>query len=282
VIKSRTFDICLFSLCVITAAVAVSLLFIILGYILWHGTPAISLSFLTEGSRDFGAGGGIFYQIAGTIILMVTAGVISLPIALGTALFSHEYMSPTYKKNTDLLIYALNGVPTIIFGLLGYILIGGVLHLGVSWVTGSVILAIMILPTMAISIDEAISAMPVKYREAAIALGLGRWHFISAVLLPRALPGVLTGLFLGLARAAGETAAIMFTATAFSGVGLPRGLSEPVATLQTHILVLAGEATNPRALTNAWGTALVLVILVLVLSLMAMLVRTKVQMEAER
>ncbi|MFQ5480372.1 MAG: phosphate ABC transporter permease PstA [Thermodesulfobacteriota bacterium] len=280
--RRRAGDICFISLCLAFAAAALSLLFIILGYIIWRGVPAITPGFLTEGARDFGAAGGVFYQISGTILLMVTAGLISLPVALGTALFNHEYMRPSYKKTTDLFIYALSGVPTIIFGLLGYILIGGVLHLGVSWVTGSIILAIMILPTMTLSIDEALCAMPLKYREAALALGLGRWHLIRALLLPRTIPGLLTGLFLGLARAAGETAAIMFTATAFSGVGLPRSLSEPVATLQTHILVLAGEATNPRALTNAWGAALILVTLVLILSLSAMFARRRVQMEAEK
>ncbi len=279
--RVRVKDICFFSLCLMAAATAISLLFIIIGYILWHGAPAINFAFLTEGSRDFGAAGGVFYQTTGTVLLMFTAGLIALPIALGTVLFSHVYLGPSYKKTTDLFIYALNGVPTIIFGLLGYIIIGEGLHLGVSWVTGSIILAVMILPSMAVSIDEALSAMPHKYRDAALVLGLGRWHLIRTLLLPRSLPGVLTGLFLGLARAAGETAAIMFTATAFSGVGLPRGISEPVATLQTHILVLAGEATNPRALTNAWGAALILVTLVLALSLTAMFIRRQVRMEAE-
>jgi len=173
-------------------------------------------------------------------------------------------------------------VPTIIFGLVGYIFIGGVFKLGVSWITGSFILAVMILPTLTLSIQEALYAIPFKYRETALALGLGRWSLVKKVLLPRSLSGIFTGLFLGLARAAGETAAIMFTATAFSGVGLPRGISEPVATLQTHILVLAGEATNPLARQNAWGAALVLVAIVTLLSLMAMVIRTKIQTEAGR
>ena len=278
----QVYNICFLSLCIICAAIALAVLFVILGYIILHGAPAISLAFLTEESRDFGAGGGIFYQGAGTILLMVTAGLISLPIALGTALFGAEYLSPSQKTISDLFIYSLNGVPTIIFGLFGYILIGEVLHLGVSWLTGAIILAIMILPTMAVSIDEALQAIPHKYRETAIGLGLGRWRVIRSVVLPRSLQGVFTGLFLGLARAAGETAAIMFTATAFSGVGLPRGIAEPVATLQTHILVLAGGATNPRAITNAWGAALILVALVLIMSLMAMLMRSRSLVEAHR
>ncbi len=278
----RVKNICFLGLCLIAAAVALSLLFIILAFILTRGAPAISLAFLTEASSDFGASGGIFYQLTGTVLLMATAGVICLPIALGTAIFSSEYLRPSFKERADLFIYALNGVPTIIFGLFGYVLLGAWLHLGVSWLTGSIILAMMILPTMTVSIDEAISAIPSKYREAGLALGLGRWSFISAVILPRCLSGILTGLFLGLARAAGETAAIMFTATAFSGARFPTSISEPVSTLQTHILVLAGEATNPRALTNAWGAALILVSLVMGLSLMAMIVRTQLKTEAGR
>jgi len=278
----RVHNICFIGLCMLAAAVALSLLFIILAFILTRGAPAISLTFLTEASSDFGASGGIFYQLTGTILLMVTAGAISLPIALGTSIFSSEYLPTSLRQRADLFIYALNGVPTIIFGLFGYVLLGAELHLGVSWLTGSIILAMMILPTITVSINEAISAIPNKYREAALALGLGKWSFIYAVIIPRSLSGLLTGLFLGLARAAGETAAIMFTATAFSGAYLPLSISEPVSTLQTHILVLAGEATNPRALTNAWGAALILVTLVMSLSLMAMLIRTRIEAEADR
>ncbi len=279
--QRRVMDRLFISLCLLCALTAIAILFVFLALIISKGARAIDLSFLTQPSRDFGASGGIIYQILGTILLMITAGIISLPIALGSALYSSEYLSPSYRKKADLFIYALNGVPTIIFGLFGYIFIGGFLGLGVSWLTGSVILAVMILPTLTVSIEEALLAIPLKYRESGLALGLGRWSLIKSVLIPRTMPGIFTGLFLGLARAAGETAAIMFTATAFSGVGLPRGIREPVATLQTHILVLAGEATNPMARTNAWGSALVLVTLVMTLSLMALLVRSRLHREAE-
>jgi len=280
--RGRARDTIFFSLCILCALTALAILFLFLGLIISRGLGAINLSFLTSASRDFGARGGVFYQIIGTVLLMITAGLISLPIALGAALYRYEYMNPAYGKKADLFIYALNGVPTIIFGLLGYIFIGGFLRLGVSWVTGSFILAIMILPTLTLSIGEALSAIPNKYRETGLALGLGRWPIMRSVLIPQSLPGIFTGLFLGLARAAGETAAIMFTATAFSGVGLPRGITEPVATLQTHILVLAGEATHPLARRNAWGSALILVTLVMGLSLMAMLLRSRVRTEADR
>ncbi len=280
--RKSPMDIVFFSACAGGAAITLALLFIILGLIALRGAGAISPAFLLEASGDFGAAGGIFYQIMGTILLMITAGALALPLALGAALYRVEYMGASFRHIADLFIYALNGVPTIIFGLFGYMVFGAWLGMGVSWLTGAIILSIMVTPTMIVSAGEALEAIPDEYRQAGLALGLGRPALMRRVLLPQSIPGILTGLFLGLARAAGETAAIMFTATAFSGVGLPRGLGEPVATLQTHILVLAGEALNPSAKENAWGAALVLVGLVMALSLGAMAARSRTRTEAER
>lgn len=271
-----------FSACAITAVFAVSLLFIILSAILSRGMPAISLEFLTTESKNFGQKGGIFYQIIGTIILITGAGFLAFPVALGTAIYQTEYIRPALQRTVSVFIYALNGVPTIIFGLFGYIFFGLFLKMGVSWLSGSFILAIMILPTLVVSIKEAIESIPIKYREAGLALGFTQWRLIRAVIIPQSFFGVVTGLLMGLARAAGETAAIMFTATAFSGVLIPQTLREPVTALQTHILVLSQEAVNPRTRTNAWGAALVLVILVFLMTLGSMLVRRKLKLEADR
>ncbi|NIR48633.1 phosphate ABC transporter permease PstA [candidate division KSB1 bacterium] len=271
-----------FSSCTITTIVAVSLLFIILSAILTRAMPAISLEFLVAESKDFGQDGGIFYQIIGTIMLIVGAGILSLPVALGTAIYQTEYINSSFQRTASVLIYALNGVPTILFGLFGYKFFGILLKMGVSWLTGSFILAIMILPTLVVSIKEAIESIPVKYREAGLALGFTTWRLIKTVLIPQSFFGIVTGLLLGLARATGETAAIMFTATAFSGITMPNSFLEPVTTLQTHIFVLAQEAVNPQARTNAWGAALVLVVLVFLMSLGSMLVRRRLTLEAER
>ncbi len=275
-------DIALYSACAGAGGATLLILVVILGLIASRGAGALGPGFLLTASRDFGAAGGILYQILGTIILMATAGVISLPVALGAALYRTEYLRVPFKRTADLFVYALGGVPTIIFGLFGYMVFGAWLGLGVSWLTGALILGVMVLPTMVVSIEEALNAIPPAYREEALALGLGEWAIMRRVLLPGSAPGVLTGLFLGLSRAAGETAAIMFTATAFSGVRLPHGLGEPVATLQTHILVLAGEAINPAARRNAWGAALVLVGLVMALGLAAMAARSRTKTEAGR
>jgi len=256
------------------------LLFAISGVILSNGLPALTVEFLTSGSKNFGQGGGIVYQIIGTLLLMTGAGFLALPLAMGTALYQTEYLRPSLQKIANMLIYALNGVPTILFGLFGYVFFGIFLKMGVSWLTGSFILAIMILPTLIVSIREAIDGIPLHYREAGLALGLDRWKIIRSVILPQSLFGIVTGMLLGLARAAGETAAIMFTATTFSGVRFPHSLTDPVTTLQTHILILAQEAVNPKARTNAWGAALVLVFIVFLMGIASMLLRKRLKMEA--
>lgn len=246
------------------------------------GLPAFHGGFLFEESKDFGRAGGVFYQLAGTFILMTTAVLWSLPVALGSVLFQTEYLtSRKIKTLLTQLTYILNATPTIIFGLVGYLFFGVYLENGVSWVTGSMILAVMILPTLQVSLREAVDALPEKYREAGMALGLSRSSQIRRVILPQCFYGIVTGVLLGLARAGGETAAIMFTATTFSGIQFPQSFSDPVPTLQTHILVLAQEAANLESVAQAWGAGLVLLGLVFVLTLMAWAFRTRVVMESE-
>ena len=255
----------------------------ILAIVIWKGSSALSISFLLNDSRDFGASGGIFYQAMGTFILMIVAGVISLPIAMGSVLFQSECLqSDRIKKGLRILMYSLNGIPTIIFGLVGYLFFGVFLGMGISWVTGALVLAVMIIPTVQVSIQEAVDAIPEVYRDTGSALGLTSWQQICSIIIPQSFSGIITGLLLGLARAAGETAAIMFTATVFSGVKLPHGWSDPVTTLQTHILILAQEAVNPQTMTNAWGSGLVLMLIVFALIAGSMNLRTKLYLESER
>ncbi len=266
----------------VTLVGCLTLVFILVT-VLWKGLPALRISFLLEESRQFGMAGGILYQALGTLLLMAGAAAVCLPVALGSVLFQTEFLrSPGVKKFLRLLIYSLNGVPTIIFGLIGYLFFGLFLDTGVSWVTGTLILAVMILPTLHVSLQDAVEAIPAHYRESGLALGLTPWQLMASVIVPQSVYGIVTGTLLGLARAAGETAAIMFTATAFSGVRLPESWSEPVPTLQTHILVLAQEAVNPTALANAWGAGLVLLTLVFVLIAATLVVRTRLPMESER
>lgn len=243
------------------------------------GSRSISPTFLTMPSYQFGASGGIFYQIFGSLLLVGTTAAITSPIALGFALFKSEWISNRSLRNVlEGLLLQMNGIPSIIFGLFGLIFFVNWLNTGLSWFVGALILSMMILPTVTLATYHAIHSLPRTYRENAKALGLDRWQLIRRVILPRGMSGTISGLFIGLARAIGETAPIMFVATAFSGADIPRTLQEPVLSLPTHILTLAQHATDPLALQNAWGSSLVLFTLVLVFSAIAYLIRTRYQL----
>ncbi|MFQ5465320.1 MAG: phosphate ABC transporter permease PstA [Thermodesulfobacteriota bacterium] len=265
------------------AGICALILFFLFAVITWNGIKAIDIEFLFTVSRNFGAEGGIFYQIIGSLLLIVSAAVLSLPLALGTAIFKSEYLkSGLLKKIGTALIYGLNGVPSVIFGIFGLILFVNILNTGISWFVGSIILAMMILPTIIMASYQSINSIPKVYRESALALGLSKWEVITRVLLPQGVSGAVTGLLVGLARAVGETAPIMFIATAFSGVNIPGSLFQPVTALPTHILALAQQATNQQALRNAWGTSFVLLGMVMIFSLSALVFRTKLRSVSQR
>ncbi len=251
--------------------------------ITFNGIRAVDLRFLFTASRNFGEAGGIFYQIVGSVLIVVVAGLICFPLAIGTALSKSEYLrSPLIRRMCTAMIYGLNGIPSIIFGIFGLVFFVNILDTGISWFVGSIILAIMILPTVTLATYQAINSIPKIYRESALALGFSKWQVITKVLLPQGIGGAVTGLLIGLARAIGETAPIMFIATAFSGVDIPGSVLEPVATLPTHILALAQQATEKQALANAWGASLVLITLVTLLSSTALFSRKKLKALSQR
>ncbi len=258
--------------------VSLGILFFLIGSILWQGGQVMSFDFLLSTAKDFGAAGGIRYQLIGSLILIIMAALIVVPLALGTALYRSEYAKNGKRaKAIDLAIFSLNGVPSITYGLFGLILFVNILGFGISWFVGALILAIMILPTTSVSTYQAMRAIPDIYRENALGLGLSKSSVIRRVILPQSWHGLVTGLLIGLARAIGETAPIMFVATAFTGVTWPRTIYEPVSTLPTHILALSQQATNPDALRNAWGASLTLMLLVILLSLLAFITRKYLQ-----
>ncbi|CAM4257630.1 phosphate ABC transporter permease PstA [Gillisia hiemivivida] len=267
----------------IAVILSTTILFFLFGVILWNGLPAIDFNFLSQASSNFGASGGIIYQIAGSVLMVLFSALICLPVAIGTAIFKSEYViSKKLHAIINTLIYSLNGIPSVIFGIFGLILFVNILGMGISWIVGSIILAMMILPTVTLSTYHSINSIPTVYRESSLSLGLTKWQVIRKVLLPQGFSGAVTGLLIGVARAIGETAPIMFIATAFSGVAFPNSFSEPVSTLPTHILALAQQATNPDALQNAWGSSLVLVTLVVLFSISALCFRLKHQTISKR
>lgn len=244
--------------------------------IIWNGFQSVSLEFLILQSKSFGAEGGILYQIIGSILLVFTAALMSFPIALGTAIYKSEYLkSNRLQRLSDIFIYGLNGIPSVIFGIFGLILFVNLLNTGISWFAGSIILGIMILPTLVLTSYQSINSIPQHYRESGLSLGMNKWQVNTNILIPMGIHGSITSLLIGLARAIGETAPIMFIATAFSGGGIPGSLLVPVASLPTHILALAQQATDPAALQNAWGASLVLIFLVGLLSLSALYFRNR-------
>ncbi len=253
----------------------------IAGALLFRGLPAVSWQFLTEQIRLVGAAGGIFFNLVGTLILIATALVVSAPLATGVALVRAVYLRDAAARRLGLLLYVLNGVPSILFGIFGFIVFVKYLGWGKSWLTGGVLLGVMILPTVAVALVERLQSLPQKYTEAAAGLGLTQSQIIWSVLLPQSASGLVTGSLLGLARAAGETAPIMFTATIFAGATVPHGVKEnPVLSLPYHIFILAQDSFDPSVGGKVWGTAVVLLALVLGLSLVALPLRLKIHEEA--
>ena len=268
--------------CGASAFFVCALLLGVIAVIFQRGAPALSWHFLTEQIRQVGAQGGIFYNLVGTVILIATAGILCSPIAIGLALIERVYLrNERVRRALSVFLYTLNGLPSIVFGIFGFVVFVKWMGWGKSWLGGGILLAAMILPTVTIALIERIKAVPQKYLEAAAGLGLSETQIVWAVVLPQSWSGLLTGLLLGLARAAGETAPIMFTATIFAGATLPHGLKDsPVLSLPYHIFILAQDSFDPSVGTKLWGSALVLLALVLILSLAALPSRLKIHEEA--
>lgn len=253
-----------------------ALLLFLFGIITINGISAIDFEFISSSSRKFGAEGGVLYQILGSLLMIVTAALISFPIAMGAAIYKSEYIKTERSRRiSNILIYGLNSIPSVVFGIFGLIFFVNFLGTGISWFVGSIILAIMIIPTITLSAYQSINSVPTIYRESALALGKSRWQVICHVLLPQGFNGLITGLLIGMARAIGETAPIMFIATSFSGVELPHSLFESVSSLPTHILALTQQATNEQALEKAWGASFILITIVMLFSLTALFVRMR-------
>jgi len=217
------------------------------------------------------AGGGIRDQLLGTLLLVGAAGLLAAPIGLGLGVVMVEYASPRLGAWLRSCTVTLAGIPSILLGLAGYALLSTALGWNKSWLAGAIVLSAIAVPVIAISVASALESLPEERREAARALGLRRDQLVRSIVLPHARPALATGLLLGLARAAGETAPLLFTATVFAGAdALPAGIvDEPVVSLPTHIFTLAQDAADPAALQAAWGSALALLAVAALLLLAA-------------
>ena len=271
------------SIAALCAMFALTAVIFILGVLLVRGLGSIDWAFLTSDTRSAGAEGGILYQILGTLILIATALAVAAPPALAIGLTRVVFLRsrPRAARAVDALLHALNGIPSIVFGILGLLIFLKFFDWGKSWLAGGILLGVMILPTLTVSLVERLAAVPRKYIEAAVGLGLTREQIITAVWLPQSWSGLLTGSLLGLARAAGETAPILFVTAVFSGATLPTGIRDnPVLALPYHVFVLAQDSFNDDARANLWGAALVLVLLVACFNLAALPLRLNLHEES--
>jgi phosphate transport system permease protein len=264
-IGPRTNQIIAYIILLVLTTITIIVLFFIIGYVFKNGIGQLSLEFLTEKTRDMGKEGGILPSILGTLFVAVVAVLIATPLGVGSAVYLVEYTrGGLIRRIISFGADCLAGVPSIIFGLFGFIFFVIKLNLGWSIFSGGLTLAVMIIPTIMRTSEEAIKAVPHVYREISYSLGGGKLDTILKVVLPTSLPGILTGVILGIGRAVGETAAVIFTAG--SSLGIPTSLFSSTRTLAVHFYILAREGIS---MPKAYGTATVLIIIILAVNFIA-------------
>jgi len=241
----------------------IGLLLFIMVYILVRGLPSMSWQFLTENPSGMGRSGGIFSTIIGTLLVTAVAILVATPLGVGTAFYLTEYTREgVVTKVIRFSAESLAGIPSIVYGLFGFIFFVIYLKLGWSVISGGLTLAVMILPTIIRTSEEAILTVPKLYREVSLSLGGTRWQTISGVVFRTALPGIATGVILGIGRSVAETAAVILTAG--SSLRMPTSLFSPVRTMATHFYILAREGIS---IERAFGTAALLIIIILIINI---------------
>jgi len=251
----------------------------ILLYIIINGIGAISWEFITKPPTNSMTKGGIMPALLGTVYLTLGAIAVGLPLGIISAIYLTEYARQgLVVRIIRIGINCLAGVPSVVFGLFGLGFFVVFLNFGSSILAGSLTLGFLILPTIIGASEEALKAVPQTFREASLALGVSKWQTTLRIVLPAALPGIMTGSILGIGRAAGETAPIMFTAAAFFTAKLPSSIFDEVMALPYHIYVLATAGTNiEQTRPLQYGTVLVLVALVLGIDLIAIVIRSRMR-----
>lgn len=249
----------------LSGALTLLILLVVVGYILINGLSVISWEFLTQNPRRMGKEGGIFPTIMGSVIITMLAIFISTPVSVGAAVYMAEYAGE--RKITKLIRFgadSLAGIPSIMFGMFGYLLFVYLFGWGYSILAGALTLSLMAFPIIFRVSEEAVRVVPESYKLGSLALGGSRWQTIRRVVLPTAIPGIITGVILGMGRAVGETAAVMLTAGTVAR--MPLSVFDPVRTMTLHVYVLSMENLSVE---NAYGTAAVLVIMILGITLLS-------------
>jgi len=278
--RQRTHQIAVIAVTVVAAVVIIPI-FLVIAFIVVNGISAISWEFLTQPPREGMTEGGILPAILGTILLMAGTAIAAIPLGIGAAIYLAEYAGNNrLTRAIRLAIVNLAGIPSIVYGLFGLGAFVLFLSFGTSILAGSLTLGLMTLPVVISTAEEAILAVPSEFRVVSLSLGATRWQTIRRQVLPHALPGILTGVILGLGRAAGETAPILFTVAAFYVPELPRTVFDQTMALPYHLYVIATQVPG-MPLSIQYGTALVLLLIVLSLTLVATIIRTAMRRRRE-
>mgnify|MGYP000756885821 CR=1 FL=1 len=269
--KRHPEEIAVYSAIYVCAAFSVLLLLGIIIYVFAKGARRVNWAFLTGVTSILHGTVGIAGNILNTLIIILLTMIITTPIGVGAAIYLNEYAKP--GKLVTVIIFAtetLAGIPSIIFGLFGMLFFGQLCHMGYSLLTGSLTLTLMVLPLVTRNTQEALKTVPDSFRTGAVGLGAGKWYTIRTILLPSAMPGIVTGVILAIGRIVGETAALIYTAGTVAEVS--KGLLSSGRTLAIHMYVLSSEGLYTN---QAYATAVVLLIFVLIINFMSSLVAKK-------
>jgi len=264
-----------FSLLTLIAVFTVVPIVSVIIYIFVQGSPAISWEFLSAVPRSGMREGGILPAIIGTFYLTLGTAVFSVPLGIAAAIYLSEYAADnSWTRLIRLAIINLAGIPSVVYGLFGLGLFVLFLNFGTSILAASLTLSIMTLPVIISTAEEALRAVPQAFRTVSVSLGATRWQTIRRIVLPQALPGILTGVILGLERAAGETAPILFTGAAFFLPRLPGSVFDATMALPYHLFVISTQVPE-MPIQIQYGTALVLLVFVLSMNLIATVIRSR-------
>lgn len=264
-----------FAVLTLAALSVVIPILLVLGYIVVQGIGAISWEFITAMPRSGMKEGGVLPALIGTVVLTFGTAIAALPLGVGAAVYLAEYARDNWLTRTiRLAIVNLAGIPSVVYGLFGLGLFVLAIGMGTSIVAGSLTLGLMTLPIVISTAEEAILAVPQSFRVVSVSLGGTRWQTIRYQVLPQALPGILTGVILGLERAAGETAPILFTVAAFYLPRLPTSIFDQTMALPYHLYVVSTQVPG-MPIEVQFGTALVLLVLVLSMNVVATLIRSR-------
>lgn len=263
--KGRMADKLMMGLVLLSTSLSIILLLGIIIFVFVKGASTVSLSFLTGVTSVLKGTVGIAGNILNTVLIIVITMIIATPIGIGSAIFLNEYAKKgVFVTVIEYATETLSGIPSIIFGLFGMMFFGNTLGLGYSLLTGGLTLILMVLPLITRNTQEALKAVPDSYRNGAVGLGSGKWHMIRTILIPSAMPGIITGVILAIGRIVGESAALLFTAG--SAKGLPKAFSKIFEKIfqsgGTMTIQLYLSATSEGDFDTAFGIAVVLLVLV--------------------